>query len=121
MEKLELLPQFIKKYREQINPELLSIKYCQTETDAYAELSFRSNPLNPDMINLNFIHDDFDQDEIDEMHQIPLLFKPNADIVDNANLLVELDPYSLINCIGGLFTNEAEIKINDDFQRNQGT
>jgi len=33
--------------------------------------------------------------------------KPNTDIVDNAKIFVELDTYSLINCIDGLFSKEA--------------
>jgi hypothetical protein len=36
-------------------------------------------------------------------------------LLPNATTIIETDTYSLINCIDGLFTPEAEQKINDEY------
>ena len=102
MEKLEILEQFKDKYSAMVNPDLISVKYCQTEKDAFVEMLFSANSLSPEIINLDFISETYEEENKDH-----LLFKPEADIVDNANCLIELDSYSLIMCIDNLFTDSA--------------
>ena len=116
MEKLELLEQFKKQYRNQINPNLLSVKYCQTKQGAFIEMTFQDNPV-PICKDLNFISDEFIQDENgNDIDMLPM-FDPDADIIDNAKIMVEFDSYSLINCFDNLFTEEAENEINNKHLR----
>lgn len=114
MDKLEILNQFKNKYGNMINPDILSIKYCQTETIALVEMLFSNNP-SPVVINLDFISDEFEQQDIEDGDLIPLLFKPESDIIDNATCLIEFDPISLLNCIDHLFTEEAIIEIDKQY------
>ena len=48
------------------------------------------------------------------------LFASDEDVIDNAKRLIELDSYSLINCIDGLLSEEATNKINDDYVKTLG-
>lgn len=106
MEKLEMLGQFKQLYGEKINPDISSIKYCQNDDDAYVEMLFQYVG-EPHLINLDFITD-FDEEEVGKLNANTFLFfDPTADIVDNAKRLMELDAYSLLNCIDYLFTPEA--------------
>lgn len=114
-QKLEVINQFKKKYPGWVNPELLSIKYCQNNKDAFLEMIFNNAPDQPVIINLDFISDDFGP--LTETGDIPSLFKPDTDVVDNALTFVELGTYSLMNCVDGLFSGKAEKIINDDFKR----
>lgn len=114
MQKLEILQQFEKLYGKQINPELVSLKYCQTVKKAVAELTYKDGKI--DTIDLDFIVDDYEKDDEGNIIEIPD-FDPQKDIVDNATKFIQFDSYSLINCISGLFSKEAEIIINDEFNR----
>lgn len=113
MEKLEILKQFQKIYGDKINPELVSVKYCQTETIALVELHFRSHTEKITTIDLGFICDDSISDDQTELTGWEPFFNPEADIVDNASRFLHMDDYSLINCIGGLFTEAGAAAIND--------
>jgi hypothetical protein len=113
LQKLEIINQFKMQYPEWINPELISIKYCQNSVDAFLEMTFINNPNLPIIINLDFISDDFDTET--EIEEIPALFNPESDVVDNAKTFIELDTYSLINCVDGLFSKEAEEIINTEY------
>jgi len=116
MNKLEILEQFKHKYGDMINPYLISMKYCQTETDTLAEMLFSTNPSAPVIIDLKFIDDDDADEVIKDNHTYYPYFNSKNDIVDNARNLIELDSYSLINCIENLFTHEAEREIADAFE-----
>ena len=115
IQKLEIISQFKNKYSEWVNPELLSLKYCQTKIDAFLEITFSKEPDSPEIINPDFIADEFDPDNVEE---IPALFRPDADVVDNAKTFVEFDTYSLIMCVDGLFTKDAEEIINSNHLKN---
>jgi hypothetical protein len=112
MQKLEILEQFKKLYGDKINPNLLSLKYCQTQTMAFVEMTFVNNST-PIIIDLNFIGGDIIKDEQGNDIDILPMFNPEDDIVDNAKCLIELDSYSLIMCIDHLFTETAANEIND--------
>ncbi len=113
-QKLEMLQQFQRMYPGALNPDLLSIKYCQGENAAYLEMLFAQLPDIPEILVLDFISNDSEPAEVDGF---PDLFNPDADIVDNARLFAELDAYSLINCVGGLFSDEAATNISDAFHK----
>jgi hypothetical protein len=111
MPKLEILPQFVKLYGEKLNPDLESFKYCQDSKDAFVEMLFKGGKTLVE--NLKFI-DDGKEDE--HGNYIPkLAYDPSDDIVDNATKLIEMDSYSLINCITDLFSTEAELVISNEF------
>lgn len=114
MEKLEILQQFIKKYGSNINPDLNSVKYCQNTDKAIVILSFISNN-DIVQIDLDFIGGDFVQDDEGNDKGIIPMFDPQADIVDNARTLLDLDAYSLIMCIDHLFTEAAASRINNEY------
>lgn len=107
MNKLEILQQFQKTYGTKINPDLISVKYCHTATDAFVEMLFSSNTSTPVLINLDFIAAELDEDFNQKTDSHSLKFDPSADIVDNASCLLELDTYSLITCIDNLLTEGA--------------
>jgi hypothetical protein len=117
MEKLELLPQFIKLYGDKINPGLLSIKYCQTPTAALVEMFFSTKPTLPITTNLNFITCDIITNEDGIEKDLPY-FDPDADIVDNASNFINFEAYSLLNCIDNLFTKAAEEEISSEHLKN---
>ena len=117
MDKLELLPQFIKQYGDKINPGLLSIKYCQTQEIALVEMFFSTNPQLPVITNLNFITGDIIANEYGIEKDQPY-FDPDADIVDNASNFIYFDAYSLLNCIDNLFTKAAEEEISNEHFKN---
>ena len=117
VQKLEIIEQFKTKYPGLINQDLYSMKYCQDGLDAYLEMFFNNVPANPVVLNLDFISGDIDTES--EVEEIPLLFNPDADVVDNATAFVELDQYSLINCVDKLFTLEAEQEISNNYLKNK--
>ncbi len=110
MERLEILGQFKKLYGSNINPDISSFMYCQSDSDACVEMYFQSK-REPYIINLDFITDWDENKTQDEQPANLLMFNPEGDIVNNAKLLTELDEYSLINCIDHLFTQQAIKKI----------
>ncbi len=107
MEKLEITNQLKNIYGDRINSNLISIKYCQTNNRAEIELLFK-NIEKPIRIDLKFINDENYKDKY---------FKPENDIVDNAALLIEMDAYSLINCIDDLFNEKDAKEIDDEHQK----
>ena len=117
MEKLELLPQFIKLYGDKINPGLISIKYCQTPETAMVEMFLSPNPTVPITTNLNFITGDLITNE-DGIEKDQPYFDPEADIVDNASNFIYFDAYNLLNCIDNLFTKTAEEEISNEHLKN---
>ena len=117
MDKLELLPQFIKLYGVKINPDLQSIKYCQTLKAALVEMFFSTNPRFPVITNLNFIGGDIETNEDGIEKDLPY-FDPDADIVDNASRFINFGDYSLLNCIDNLFTKAAEEEISSEHFKN---
>jgi hypothetical protein len=105
MQKLEILEQLKNKFHDMISPDLNSVKYCQTSTDAFVELYFNSNTL-PQLVALDFYSADYeDGDEYKDENR--LLFNPDEDIIDNAGRFIDLDGYSLIVGIDNLFTQKA--------------
>jgi hypothetical protein len=57
-QKLEVINEFTKKYPGWVNPDLVSIKYCQNDAVAFLEMEFMHTPGVPVCINLDFISDD---------------------------------------------------------------
>lgn len=101
-----MLNSFKQRFQEKLNPSLHSIKYCQTGDRAILELQFLNEP-DTKSIDLNFIGGEITKNEDGTDKDILPLFKPDADIVDNANHLLELDDYSLIMCIDDVLNEDA--------------
>jgi hypothetical protein len=114
MQKLEMIHKFHKLYGQQINSELVSIKYVQNNNKAMIEMYF-NGALKPNIIDLKFIGGDIIFDENGEPEDLLPLFDPSEDIVDNAKRLIEMDDYSLINCIDDLFSEVAAHLINEQY------
>lgn len=91
MPKLELLPQFAKRYGSRLRPDLESFRYCQDSNTALVEMSFKGGKTVS--VNLDFI-DDGEEDKKGNYIPKPC-FDPSDDMVDNATKLVEMEPYSL--------------------------
>lgn len=64
-------------------------------------------------VNLDFI-DDGEEDIKGNYIDNPT-FDPPDDMVDNARKLVEMEPYSLIDCFNDLFGAEAELVIGTEY------
>jgi hypothetical protein len=106
MNKLEMLNSFKQRFQENLNPSLQSIKYCQSSDSAILELQFLNEPETKS-IDLKFIGGEITKNEDGSDKDILPLFNPNADIIDNANRLLELDDYSLIMCLDDVLTEDA--------------
>jgi hypothetical protein len=106
MNKLEMLNSFKQRFQENLNPSLQSIKYCQTIDSAILELPFLNEPETKS-IDLKFIGGEITKNEDGSDKDILPLFNPDADIVDNASRLLELDDYSLIMCLDNVLTEDA--------------
>jgi hypothetical protein len=111
MLKLELLPQFAKRYGSRLHPDLESFKYCQDSKVALVEMTFKGG--NTVSVNLDFIVEG--EEDNDGDYTSKPSFDPSDDMVDNARKLVEMEPYSLVNCFNDLFSPEAELVISDEF------
>jgi len=117
MEKLELIEQFRIRYGSDLNPEVYSLKYCQSTSTTCIELHF-NNTSHPEIIDLKFMGGEIIKDENGMDEDILPLFNPEADIVDNAKSFIELDPYGLLICVDHLFTDSAIQKILEEYSNN---
>jgi hypothetical protein len=106
MNKLEMLNSFKQRFKKKLNPSLQSIKYCQTNDSAIIELQFLNNP-EIKSIDLKFMGGDIIKNEDGTDKDILPLFNPDADIVDNASCLLQLDDYSLVMCLDDILNQES--------------
>ena len=106
MEKLEMLPSFKKRFADNIKSSIQSIKYCQSDENATVEIQF-SNSTEAKSIDLKFMGGEIIKDEDGTDKDILSLFDPDADIVDNAGRLLQLDDYSLIMCLDEILNQES--------------
>lgn len=100
-----MLPAFKQRFLQQLNPAILSIKYCQNDTRASVEMQFSDRPERT--IDLDFMVGEIATDEDGVDKDILPLFRPEADIVDNATSLLQLDDISLIMCLSEILSQEA--------------
>lgn len=114
MQKLEILTQIKMKFGNQINPQLVEMKYCQTIKNAHIEMYFQ-NISTPLTIDLAFIGGEIVKDDKGNDADILQMFNPDADIIDNAKSFLGLDNYSLMMCIDNLYTEEAANSINEKY------
>jgi hypothetical protein len=101
VDRLEVLPKLKERFGDQINPAIKSLKVCQDSYVVFTETSFADTTHGPVREDLDFIGDE--EDNLDS-----ILFKPENDIVDNANVFIELDQYTLYMSVNDLFTKDAE-------------
>ena len=105
MEKLEVLPSFKKRFAEKIKSSIQSIKYCQSTDKSVVEIKF-ANSNTVKSIDLKFMGGEIIKNEDGSDKDILPLFNPDADIVDNASRLLQLDDYSLIICLNEILNPE---------------
>ncbi len=101
-----MLNSFKQRFKEKLNPNLESIKYCQDQDKAIIELQFLNNPLIKS-IDLKFMGGVIIKNDDGTDKDILPLFNPEVDIVDNANRLLKLDEYSIIVCLDNVLTQDA--------------
>lgn len=111
MKKIEILQPLQGLYYEQLNPELYSLKFCQSNEKVCVEMYFSNQKIAPSVIDLNFIGGEIVKDENGFDQDILPLFIHTDDIVDNAKKIIQLDAETLAMCIDHLFTPDAARKI----------
>lgn len=115
MEKLEMFNSFKHRFGDQINPNVQSVKYCQNEEMASIEIQCSDQPdVN---VDLKFMGGEIVKGTDGSDKDIMPLFNPEADIVDNASRLLELDDYSLIMCLELILRKEAVKNIVDAYKK----
>ena len=98
-EKLEIVNVMKRRFSDWFNPEIKSIKLCQSEELIFLEILFHQN-LGKTLIisNLDFISDH------DDLSKIP--FTPEKEITDNAIEFLALDPLTILMCEEKIFKAE---------------
>ncbi|PPA80806.1 hypothetical protein C4A76_25360 [Brevibacillus laterosporus] len=103
-EAVEILLKLKEKYGDWINLDISSVRVYQTYERVYMEIT-KDHYRNEDLVDqyikrkdLGFITADYDE----------LFFDPVLPVTANADRFINnFDPFSIINCIDGLFTEEA--------------
>lgn len=116
-EALDILTELKDKFRDYINPKIVSARIYQTEDTVYFEQTVNiygnDHFLKDQLItrtDLGFIVEGGDID-IDE-----LMFKSSCSVIGNAQKFITLDSYSIINCFDDLFTEEATQKVAEKYK-----
>jgi len=123
---VQMLPEFQQIYPGQLKPEIVSIRFYQTEQacylettiDEYKEKGIDREDKNPEVPYEKYSRVDY------RIHRESLAFISEDEdhaylsqkpVLENAaDFLTEMDPYSLINCTD-LFTEGAANRINDEY------
>lgn len=108
--RLELLPALQRKYSDDLNPAISAIKFCQNHEAVWIELYLHQDPM-PQISDLKFLGGEIVTDELSGEEMITPLFFPDADIVDNACLFLDLDDFSMVICLDHLLTPERTDRI----------
>lgn len=115
MEKQELLPEFKERFKEAINPDLVSIKLIQTEEEVYLEKVLKGKENSPVKESLSEftqpIYQKVDELKFEQSGVLPQ-FLPETDIEENAWILLnECDRQSMVMLFDDIFTEEGAIDI----------
>ena len=104
-EYIEVLPYLQSHYPGELNPNISSVQFCQTEDEVFVRI-IRSNKtpigerVSAEIINLDFVCDPYDTplDIVPEglSKYEELAFKPDSDIVENATNFLS-DKVTLMN------------------------
>jgi hypothetical protein len=97
MEKLEMINSFKKRFHEELNPSIESIKYCQSDDRATVEIHFMNN-TEFKFIDLNFMGGEITKNEDGTDKDILPLFDPEADIVDNTKTKSNQSTIEMVDC-----------------------
>ncbi len=103
-EAIEILPQILQRYGENIDNQISSMRIFQNNDRVYFEFTkdeYISEYLKNQYItrvDLAFIIEDVDEND--------LLFKSQAPININVKKFLELDDISMANCVGEIFTDD---------------
>lgn len=115
MIKKELMPEFKKRFNNQINPDLLSLKMVQTEDDVYLEKIYTGKEETPEKEELGSwtqpIYKDANIFKLEEIGSVPK-FLPETDIEENSWMFLnECDSYTMLMVFVDIFTERAENEI----------
>ena len=124
---VQLLPELKKKYSDQLRPEIVSVRFYQTEHACYLETTVDESDekgISPALIDLDEDYEGHSPKDY-RIHRKSLsfivsedgpFFLPGKAIEENAaHFLVSMDSWSLVNCTV-LFTAEAEEAISERYQ-----
>lgn len=115
---LEISGQFRRKHGNGVNPDLMSLKFCQIAGSCYLEITLANQPLKSIKLDTAIILEDV-PDDFDNIPNECLLFNPENDVVDNAKAFIQLDAFSTMMCFDHLFTKKYSSKINEDHLHRQ--
>lgn len=110
IDEIDVLEKLKYKYPTFVNPDLSDLTILQDKHTVYIRSTFKDHPEKNALEALDFIADD----ELFELEPIINVnfFNPNRSVEENAELFInKLDPYSMLMCIGDIFTEDAEAKI----------
>ena len=123
---VQMLPELQKVYPDQLKPEIISVRFYQTERACYLETTideYKEEGIDPENKNPEVPYEEYSRVNY-RIHRESLAFisedddlayHPGKPVLENAaDFLWEMDPYSLINCTH-LFTKEAEKKIAEEY------
>lgn len=117
-EAIDILAELKEKFRDYINPKIISARIYQTKDTVYFEQTvyiYENDHFLKDQVitrtDLGFI---VEGDDIDE-----LMFKSSCSVIKNAQKFMELDSYSIINCFDDLFTEEGVQKAVEEYRLNK--
>lgn len=114
-EALDILSELRERFEGYIDPKIISARIYQTQDTVYFEQTiykYDKGFLKDQLItrtDLAFIVKGPDEG---------LMFKPSNTVKENAQEFFSLDSYSIINCIDGLFTKEATLKVAEEYEYN---
>ena len=123
---VQMLPELEKYYSDQYKPEIISVRFYQTEKACYLETTideYKEKGIDPENKNPANPYEEYSRVTY-RIHRDSLAFisggdelayNPKKPVLKNAaDFLITMDPYSLINCTN-LLTNQAANKISEEY------
>lgn len=122
---VQMLPELQQKYPGQLKPEIVSVRFYQTEQACYLETTidkFREKGIDPDVEDNASPYKEYSRvDYRIHRHSLSFVFtgedhafSPDTLVLENAADFCESDEYGLI-MITDLFTEEAANEINERY------
>lgn len=102
--KLEISGQFRRRFGLWVNPDLMSLRICTNGESIFLEYRLATNPYKREEFDLQYLNIEMDSPYEEDIR----LFDACADIVDLAELFLNLDDYYLVNYTKNLFTTKAK-------------
>lgn len=100
MQQLEILVQLKKRFKKKLHPDLISVCYCQTDTNTFIQLKYASEPEKVHTFGLIYI---IENESLYKIEEDLLSFNPAADVIDNTTKFINFDEECLRQCVNGMF------------------